>query len=187
MAKNDPKTFLEIHKSPLIIDEAQKVPQLFLELERIVNKSRLEKGNINSNGLYVLSGSQRQKLLDESSESLTGRVAILDMSNLSLSEIYNRKNSPFLVDMSKISERCKDYTITETKAFEYIVRWFFPILYDDPTMKTQLFYSSYVTTYLEKDLRELISINDELKFINFLKILASNTGEELIYDNYSKK
>ena len=54
-------------------------------------------------------------------------------------------------------------------------------------MKTQLFYSSYLTTYLEKDLKELVSVNDEVKFINFMKILASNTGEELVYDNYSKQ
>lgn len=53
-------------------------------------------------------------------------------------------------------------------------------------MKASLFYSSYLTTYLEKDLKELISVNDETKFINFMKILASNTGEELIYDNYAK-
>ncbi len=74
MAKNDPRSFLEVHPSPLIIDEAQKSPELFLEIERIVNQSRLEKGNIASNGMYILSGSQRRKLLDESKESLSGRV-----------------------------------------------------------------------------------------------------------------
>lgn len=95
MAKSDPKTFLELHRAPLIIDEAQKAPELFPELEKIVNESRLKKGNKESNGLYILSGSQRQKLLDESKESLSGRVAILDMSNLSLSEINNRNNIPF--------------------------------------------------------------------------------------------
>lgn len=187
MAKNDPKTFLEIHSAPLIIDEAQKAPELFPELEKIVNESRLKKGNKESNGLYILSGSQRQKLLDKSKESLSGRVAILDMSNLSLSEIYGRDNVPFSVDVLKQSSRTKDFNIDETRAFEFIVRGFFPVLYDDLDMKTQLFYSSYLTTYLEKDLKELISINDEIKFINFVKILASNTGEELVYDNYSKQ
>jgi len=187
MAKNDPKTFLEIHKPPIIIDEAQKAPELFPELERIVNESRLIKGNKESNGLYILSGSQRQKLLDKSEESLSGRIAILDMSNLSLSEVFKRENVPFSVDVNIISSRVNDFYISETEAFNYIVRGFFPVLYDDKTMKTNLFYSSYITTYLEKDLKEMISVNDEIKFINFLKIIASNTGEELVYDNYSKQ
>ena len=187
MAKNDPRTFLEINKPPLIIDEAQKAPDLFPELERIVNESRLKYGDSKSNGLYILSGSQRKQLLDNSKESLSGRVAIFDMSNLSISEIYNRENIPFEVNIDKISLRIKDFYIDETKAFEQIVRGFFPILHSDSKMKSQTFYSSYVTTYLEKDLKEIIAINDEIKFINFLKLIASNTGEELIYDNYSKQ
>lgn len=185
-ALSDPRTFLELHPAPLIIDEVQKAPSLFPEIERIVNESRIKKGNKESNGLYILSGSQRKKLLDESKESLSGRVAIIDMNNLSLSEIYNRENTPFKVDIKTTSLRSKDYIINETEAFKYITRGFFPVLYDDLEMKSQLFYSSYLTTYLEKDLKEIISINDDLKFINFMKILASNTGEELIYDNYAK-
>lgn len=187
LAISDPISFLTLHKYPLIIDEVQKAPSLFPELEKIVNQERLKRGNKESNGMFILSGSQRQKLLDESKESLSGRVAILDMNNLSLSEIYNRSNVPFTVDLEKISLRIKDYFIDEDTAFKYIFRGFFPVLYDDLDMKSQLFYSSYLTTYIEKDLKEMINVNDEIKFINFMKILASNTGEELIYDNYSKQ
>ncbi len=187
LAKTDPDTFLSIHKTPLIIDEVQKAPNLFPVLEKIVNESRLKIGNKETNGMFILSGSQRQKLLDESKESLSGRVAILDMSTLSLSEIYNRKNFEFSIDINNIISRANDYSIDEEQAFKYIVRGFFPVLYDDLEMKSQLFYSSYLTTYLEKDLKEMISVNDEIKFINFLKILASNTGEELVYDNYAKQ
>lgn len=186
MAISDPRTFLSIHKAPLIIDEAQKAKDLFPELERIVNESRLKNGNKNSNGMYILSGSQRSKLLDESKESLSGRVAIIDMSNLSMSEIYNRINIPFSVDISILSNRLNDYNLEQLDIFEYIVRGFFPVLYDDKSMKSNLFYSSYITTYLEKDLKEFINITDTVKFINFLKILASNTGEELVYDSYAK-
>ncbi len=186
-AKSDPKTFLEMHKTPLIIDEAQKVPEIFPELERIVNKSRLEKGNKESNGLYILSGSQRQELLNRSSESLSGRVGILDMSNLSLSEIFVRDNLPFSPDIVTASKRSNDFHISEREAFEYITRGFFPVLYDDKTINTRVFYSSYVSTFLQKDVKELLQVGDEIKFINFLKILASNTGEELVYDNYAKQ
>ncbi len=187
LAISDPVTFLSLHPRPLIIDEVQRAPTLFPELERIVNESRLKNGNKESNGMFILSGSQRQKLLDESKESLSGRVAVLDMSNLSLSEINGRSNSPFAVDLSNIAPRITDYRIDEDVAFKYIIRGFFPGLYDDLEMETRLFYSSYLATYLEKDLKEMISVNDEIKFINFMKVLASNTGDELVYDNYSKQ
>jgi len=75
--------------------------------------------------VYILSGSQRQKLLDESKESLSGRVAILDMSNLSLSEIYNRENLPFKVELNSLASRIKNYSIDEETAFNYILRGFF--------------------------------------------------------------
>lgn len=186
VAKNDPKTFLQLHPYPLIIDEAQYAPELFMEIESIVNKSRLERGNKESNGMYILSGSQRSKLLNDAEESLAGRVCILDMNNLSLNEILEKDNEPFKVDMMNAATRSSRYLVDETKAFEYIVRGFFPALYDDLSMSTQSFYSSYISTYLKKDLREIIDITDDLKFINFLRLLASNTGQELIYDNYSK-
>lgn len=187
MAKSDPKSFLSVHKVPLIIDEAQKAPELFKEIEHIVNKSRLENGNLKSNGMYILSGSQRKKLLDESEESLSGRVGILDMSNLSLNEILGLENSLFEIDLIKCANKSQRYYLNDEKAFEYIVRGFFPVLYDDINLKSQLFYSSYITTYLEKDLRDILNINDEFKFLSFLRLLASNTGEELVYDNYSKQ
>lgn len=187
IAKSDPKTFLELHKYPLIINEIQKAPELLSELERIVNLSRLKKGNKQSNGMYILCILQRQILFENSNVSLSGRVAILDMSNLSLSELYGRENRPFSVDIDSIALRSKDFTINETEVFKYIFKGFFPALYNNLEIKPQLFYSSYLTTYLQKDLRQLIILNDEIKFINFLKILASNTGKELIYNSYAKQ
>lgn len=77
------------------------------------------------------------------------------MSNLSLSEIYNRENLPFKVELNSLASRIKNYSIDEETAFNYILRGFFPVLYDDKEMKTQLFYSSYLTTYLEKDLKRI--------------------------------
>lgn len=71
MAISDPRVFLTIHKAPLIIDEVQKAKELFPELKKIINESRLKKGNKESNGMYILSGSQRNKLFDESQESLS--------------------------------------------------------------------------------------------------------------------
>lgn len=186
MAKSDPRTFLEIHSHPLIIDEAQKAPGLFVELERIVNESRLKNGNNQTNGMFILSGSQRTKLLEQSEESLSGRVGILDMTNLSLNEIVARNARVFDTDIKSAASRC-NIKLSESDLFNYIVRGFFPALYDNLSMNSQMFYSSYLTTYLEKDLKEILKINDDIKFINFLKLLASNTAEELVYDNYSKQ
>ena len=125
IAKSDPKTFLSIHKAPLIIDEAQKAPELFPVIEKIVNESRLKLGNKESNGMYILSGSQIKQLLDESSESLSRRVAILDMMNLSMSEIYNRESRLFDTDISALSKRIS-INLNETGIFRYIVRGFSP-------------------------------------------------------------
>ena len=131
--------------------------------------------------LRKISGSQRKDLLDRAEESLSGRVAILDMNNLSINEILGKDNSPFEVNLAKDSQRSLRYTLKESQAFEYIVKGFFPVLYADPSINISVFYSSYITTYLGKDLRDIINIKDEFKFLNFLKLLASNTGEE--FDN----
>lgn len=186
-ALNDPRSFLNSHPSPLIIDEAQKAPSLFPEIERIVNETRLKKGNKESNGMYILTGSQREKLLSKSEESLAGRVGIIDMSNLSLNEIFGFENAPFHIDYVECLKRARRFQMSSEKVFEYIVKGFYPAIHDDEGMNLPLFYSSYITTYFEKDLRELIDVRDELKFLGFLKILASNTGQELVYDNYSKQ
>ena len=98
--------------------------------------------------MYILSGSQRKKLLDESKESLSGRVGIIDMNNLSLNEILSLDNTPFKVDFTNIYNRAKRFNINENQIFDYIVRGFFPVLYDDKELSAQLFYSSYVSTYL---------------------------------------
>ena len=185
-ARNDPRSFLALHPAPLIIDEAQKAPELFPELERIVNESRLSRGNQESNGMYILSDSQKTKLLERATESLAGRVAILDMNNLSYDEIIRRECLPFSVDPVAAGKRLNN-PLDENQLFTMIHRGFFPGLYDDPEMSSSLFYSSYISTYFEKDLREELQIEKEDKYLDFLKILASNTGQEFIYDNYAKE
>lgn len=136
------KVFWKFILIPLIIDEAQRVPELFPEIEAIVNRSRLERGNKESNGMYILSVSCQNKLVNYAKESLSGRVCILDMNNLSLNEILKMDNLPFYVDLITNSNRAKRYTINETQAFQYIIRGFFPVLYDDLDLRTQSFYSS---------------------------------------------
>lgn len=186
LAKNDPRTFLAIHPWPLIIDEAQKAPELFPEIEKIINECRSLEGNKNTAGMFILSGSTRHTLFESAEESLAGRIAIIDMDALSLSEIVERDNMVFLSDITSIAQRKTSPQYELDNIFDLIVRGSLPQLYDDPDTPTSMFYSSYVTTYLEKDLREILEVKDDVKFMNFMQLLASNTGEELIYDSYAK-
>ena len=91
LAKNDPKMFLSIHKAPIFIDEIQYAPELFSYI-------KIEIDNGASPGSYIISGSQSFKLMDLAKESLSGRVAIINMSALSQSEIYNYNSYPFTIE-----------------------------------------------------------------------------------------
>lgn len=186
-AKNDPALFLDGHPVPLIIDECQRAKELFPEIEARVNKARLEKGTKAANGMYILSGSSSKALLENAKESLSGRANILKMQPLSLREIHGYADVPFVIDKTKSVLRSKDYVLTDKELLEYIVKGGMPQLYDDPDTPQNQFFSDYIETYMTKDLPEVLDVKDDLKFENFMMLLASNTGEELVYDNYAKQ
>lgn len=183
-ALKDPALFLETYKAPLIIDEVQYVPELFEHLESIVNEA--QHLGLDNKGMYVITGSQSYKLMEGVSESMSGRITIIEMSPLSMSEINNVKEEPFTVNVNKISERTKDYRIGVNELYEYITRGFYPELYLTRELDTEHFYSDYVSTYLERDVYKLYNIRNKIKFENFLEVLASLTGQELVYDNIAK-
>ena len=183
LANDDPKFFLAKHQAPLIIDEVQKAPILFEYIESVVNKKRLETGN--ANGMYILTGSQKFKLMKSVTESLAGRVGIINMSPLSFNEIIGREDIPFEVDINKVvSGRFHNMTID--KLFEQITKGFYPELYRNPDLDKDSFYSNYVATYIDRDVSELIDVKNKLSFHKLMQLLASLTGEELIYDNIAK-
>ena len=186
-AKNDPELFLKNHPAPLIIDECQRAKELFPAIEEEVNKARLEKGSKSANGMYVLSGSSSKALLENAKESMAGRANILKMSPLSMREIHDDFDTPFDVDKVQSVKRAADFAITEKELLEYIVKGMMPQLYDDPDTPRDQFFSDYIETYMQKDLPEVLDVKDDLKFENFLMLLASNSGEELVYDNYAKQ
>ncbi len=187
MAKNNPRGFLSTHPYPLIIDEAQKAVELFEEIEKIINEKRRLEGNNAANGMYILSGSSRKDLLERATESFAGRAALLEMAPLSLSEIYNRKNVPFIPDVQTANERSHLFSLNQDDIFDLIVKGELPQLYDDIEIRSPLFYSSYVSTYLSKDVKDLIDLKDEGKFYNLLVLVASLTGQELNYDSLAKQ
>ncbi len=184
LANDDPKFFLAKHTAPLIIDEIQKAPILFEYIESIVNKKRLEDGD--ANGMYILISSHKFKLMKGITESLAGRVGIINMSPLSFNEIIKRKEVPFEVDINRIVGDCS-YKMTIDNLFEQITKGFYPELYCNPNLDKDSFYSNYVSTYIDRDVSEIIDVKNKLSFYKLMQLLASLTGEELIYDNVAKQ
>lgn len=180
-AINDPAMFLKLHPAPLIIDEIQKCKELFIELESIVNEIRFN--DVENRGMYVITGSQAYDLMKEVSESMSGRVAIVNVSPLSLREIRNLKEEPFVINPEINTISAKNNKLSIDELYEYIIRGFYPEIYDLNIDDIDQFYSDYVMTYIERDVSKIIELKDKLKFQRFMEVLASLTGEELVCDN----
>lgn len=183
-ALNDPKFFLAKHQPPLIIDEVQYAPILFNHLQTIVNEKRLTTGD--ANGMYVLTGSENFQLMKNVTESMAGRVGIINMSPLSYNEIIKREEIPFQVDLNILISR-SHHKIAPHALFTQITKGFYPELYRNPELTADNYYANYVRTYIDRDVSEIINIKDKLTFHRFMQLLASLTGQELIYDNLSKQ
>ncbi len=176
MAQKDPDAFLSIHGVPLIIDEIQKAPELFDSIESIVDKAIFERKN--DKGMYIITSSQTYRLMNGVSESLAGRVGIIRMSPLSISEIIERENIPFTPDIHLASERSLRKDVATIYADIY--RGNYPELHSNHGLRAHTFYSDYVDTYIAQDVMELINLKDQNRFFGFMQILASMTGQELV-------
>ena len=177
LAINEPKLFLETHKAPLIIDEIQYAPNLLSYIKLIVDKS-------DKKGQYWLTGSQQFHLMKNESESLAGRVGILDLMGLSLAELSQTPNNkPFFPDLEYIEERRENHKNYSTSdIFKIIYNGSFPALNNqDEFQDRNAFYSAYIRTYIERDIRDLSSISNEMKFLNFIRVVAARTGQVLKY------
>ena len=183
-AIKDPELFLSLHKAPLIIDEVQYAPKLLDVIESIVNKVKFDGGD--NKGMYVLTGSQIYSLMENVSESLAGRVSIVEMSPFSLREIKDLEESPFAIDPLTIQKRNSENKININELYEQIVKGFYPEIYDNSELDVETFYSDYVRTYIERDVSQIINLNDKLKFQRFMEVLASLTGEEFVGNNLAK-
>ena len=171
---NDPRLFLKNNPEKLIIDEVQYAPSIFPYLKMKVDENR-------EDGMYLMTGSQAFVLMKNVSETLAGRVGILELQGISLREQFDIEfNRPFIPNEEYIAEREKK--ITEyTNLWQRIHRGYMPELIFNDRKKWEFFYSSYVQTYIERDVRDLINISDESKFLKFMISLASRSGELLNY------
>lgn len=183
-ALRDPELFLSLHKAPLIIDEVQYAPRLFDVIESIINKVKFDGGD--NKGMFILTGSEAYNLMEGVSQSMAGRVAIVEMSPFSLRETKSLRELPFIIDPLENKKRNEENKVTVDELYPMIVNGFFPELYDNLELDADTFYSDYVKTYIERDVSELINLNDKLKFQQFMEVLASLTGEEFVANNLSK-
>ena len=168
LARNDPELFLQQYQAPLIIDEIQYAPELLPYIKIRVDKAQ-------QNGLYYLTGSQMFHMMKNVSESLAGRVGILSMYSLSRAEIEGRESAPFLPN--KVNQSESNDTITGV--FEKIYRGGMPRMITDQELLPEDYFGAYMQTYLERDIRDLISIKNENKFLKFISCAAARTGQEM--------
>ncbi len=177
LAQTDPALFFQTYRPPILIDEVQKAPQLFPYIKMLADKT-------DTRGQFWLTGSQQFNLMKNVSESLAGRVAILDLQGFSQAEKHKEANRPpFHTDLPLQTQR-PIWNVHQI--FDIIVKGSFPQLFEIKDVDTNLFFSSYIRTYLERDVREITRITDETAFITFLRILASRTGQELNYNSIAQ-
>lgn len=173
LAKTDPELFLQLHKPPVLIDEVQYAPELFIYIKIYVDKTH-------SPGDFWLTGSQVFKLMHGVQESLAGRVAVLTLTSLSQAEICGGKMEPFCVDLEMLAKRSMQRKPADTEEiYGRIFKGSMPALISGQNSNSQIFYSSYLSAYIERDVRELSSSVDSLKFMKFITAVAARCGQML--------
>ncbi|MDY2789883.1 MAG: ATP-binding protein [Lachnospiraceae bacterium] len=180
LAKTDPELFLQLHKPPILVDEVQYAPELFTYIKIWVDE-------YHHAGDFWLTGSQVFKLMNGVQESLAGRVAVLSLTSLSQAELCGGKMEPFTVTLDSLIARKKERSKADTRdVFDRIFKGSMPAMVSGQTKNSQIFYSSYLSTYIERDVRELSSAIDSLKFLQFMTAVAARCGQMLNVSDIAK-
>ncbi len=175
LAKMEPALFLQRFRPPLLIDEFQYAPELLPHIKMTVDRTRKP-------GLFWLTGSQQFQVMKGVSESLAGRVGIVNLFGLSRRELLGKSSEvePFLPTSAAVSRRLEDGGELSLMAlYRLIWRGSYPAVAIDEGVDRDLFYSSYVQTYLQRDVRDLARVGDESAFLRFLRAAAARTGQLL--------
>lgn len=178
-AKENGSMFMMLNQPPITIDEVQRAPVLFRYIKMKCDESE-------ERGLFCLSGSQQFKLMKNVSETMSGRISIIELAGLSLREIQGDSfNKRFLPTMDYILERNKTAR-TPDNIWEIIHRGSYPEL-QKKEVEWSTFYADYVKTYIERDVRELSAVQDLDAFRKFMIAAAARTGEVLNYSNIASE
>ena len=166
---------------PLMIDEVQKCPMIFNSIKIILD-------NTDKYGNFFLTGSQKFHFMANVSESLAGRISVMELDGLSLREInnvdFNKHFVPSSDYLKKREEKLKNYS---SNIWDIIHKGSYPELYANDNKDWQDFYRSYVKTYLERDVNSLIKVKNNLTFIKFMTAIAARTGQVINYANIASE
>jgi len=181
LAVESPGLFFQRYKPPVLIDEIQYAPGLFVYIKMEVDRNRV-------NGRFWMTGSQAFRLMQNVTESLAGRVGIVSLLGFSQSELDGVPDGrPFLVDPNALAERMKihaPYTLSDV--YRRIYKGSMPSVHFEEGIVREGFYSSYVKTYIDRDVRDILNIGDALEFFRFLGSVAARTSQELNYEDIAK-
>lgn len=176
LAKN-PDNFFSIHKLPILIDEIQYAPNLFRKIKELVDSGC-------KNGDIWFTGSQSYKLMEGVSESLAGRIAIVEMQSLSQAEIDGRKNEFFDIDNITIKKKNNNYDVDE--CFKRIYSGTMPSIISGEKKDIDKYYENYISSYIDRDVLYMSKSIDRFTYYNFIKSLATRVGQELNVNDIAK-
>ena len=173
LARTDPELFLQLHKPPILIDEVQYAPELFLYIKLMVDKEQ-KKGD------FWLTGSEVFSLMRGVQESLAGRVALLSLSSLSQTEAYGGQEQTFTLTPESLLSRKKGRKPADAEEiFKRIFKGSMPAIVSGDISSTGIFYNSYLSTYIERDVKSLSDAIDSLKFLRFITAVAARCSQML--------
>ena len=180
-AAEDVGLFLLNNPCPLMIDEVQKCPSIFNRLKIVLD-------NTDKLSNFFLTGSQKLQLMENVSDSLAGRISIVELEGLSLREINDVDfNRHFVPTEEYLAEREKQLKKYSADIWEIVHRGSYPELYANPEREWIDYYQSYVKTYLERDVNRLVKAKNHLTFIRFMTAVAARTGQQLNYANIASE
>ena len=183
LATEDPYLFIETYGLPILIDEFQKEPNILSALKDIVDTKSYN--GVDTNGIIWLTGSQKFNMMKNISESLAGRVSVFEMSGLSQREKSGYENELISFNVNDLKNRKFVYSDT-LEIYKKIFEGGMPKPYVQ-NIDREKYYSDYISTYIERDVRELSQVGKLNEFYNFVVFLAARTGQELKYDEIAKQ
>ena len=182
LAKSDPALFLQRYTPPVLIDEIQyAAAELFPYIKMAVDKSK-------RNGDFWITGSQAFVMMQNVSESLAGRVGIINLLGLSTNEINALSSEVFTTESDRLMKR-----IEKAKKFDLNSLYFrifkgsMPKLYADNNVDLEMYYRSYIDSYLKRDIKDLTQVADEMAFYNFMTVVAARTAKPVVYDEIARE
>ncbi|MDD2534666.1 MAG: ATP-binding protein, partial [Eubacteriales bacterium] len=181
LAKMDPALFLQRFSPPVLIDEIQYATELLPYIKMSVDRSQ-------RNGDFWLTGSQSFVMMKNVSETLAGRVGIINLLGLSTREIKGLPSRVFTTDANQLMDRLPNAPKQDINdLFSRIFKGSMPRLYANEAVDWETYYRSYVDTYLKRDIKDLTQVADEMSFFQFMTVVAARTAKPIVYEEIASE